>query len=377
MGSPLSGLLSDIYINNFENKFIFTNQNKFLKNIVHYSRYVDDTFLIFNGTNRQINNFLNYINSIHKNIKFTVEFEKDNSLNFLDLKIIKENNKLNYDIYRKNITTDSTININSYHPYTQKLAAYNSLIHRALNVPLNTENFNKEIRIIKQIAHANGYKYELIDKLIRKHKNKNKENNNSSINSTQNNNIIYTSSKFTNLLPNILKTELNKLNICIGFKTNNNIFNLLKNKNKINIDICTGIYKINCNDCNMFYIGQIGRPLKDRFSEHLPTKKNLIEIMNNNNNNNNNDKNKKIKSNYAKHITDNNHNYTNINKNLEALYYCKKGKYMNAVEEFFIYVEYQKNPHLLLNDQLNFNTNYLYDTAIKYLNLNNNNNSSI
>ena len=42
-------------------------------------------------------------------------------------------------------------------------------------------------------------------------------------------------------------------------------------------------------------------------------------------------------------------------------YYCKIDKYMNAVEEFFIYLKYQKKPQLLLNNQLTFNSNYLYD----------------
>ena len=110
----------------------------------------------------------------------------------------------------------------------------------------------------------------------------------------------------------------------------------------------TGIYKITCNSCDKFYLGQTGRPLIERFKEHLPTK-NLDNL----------------KSNYARHIIDNNHKYTSIEENMQLIRYCKKGKFMSAIEEFEIYKQTKKDPDKLLNDQLNFNSNQLYDTAIK------------
>ena len=55
MGSPLSSLLADIYLNQFENQFLITDKNLVHKKIIFYKRYLDDTFFIFNGTERQIN----------------------------------------------------------------------------------------------------------------------------------------------------------------------------------------------------------------------------------------------------------------------------------------------------------------------------------
>ena len=45
MGSPLFGLLADIYLNFYENTFMFFN-NIHKHNIIFYARYVDDTFII-------------------------------------------------------------------------------------------------------------------------------------------------------------------------------------------------------------------------------------------------------------------------------------------------------------------------------------------
>ena len=55
-----------------------------------YKRYVDDTFLLFKNET-QINNFLNYLNNQHSNIKFTFVLQQDTTLPFSDLKIQKTN----------------------------------------------------------------------------------------------------------------------------------------------------------------------------------------------------------------------------------------------------------------------------------------------
>ena len=74
-------------------------------------RYVDDTFIIYKGTLRQIENFKNLLNNINKHIQFTHETEIDNKLNFLDLTITKCDDKLKYSIYRKPTTTDVTLSL--------------------------------------------------------------------------------------------------------------------------------------------------------------------------------------------------------------------------------------------------------------------------
>ena len=149
------------------------------------------------------------------------------------------------------------------------------------------------------------------------------------------------------MAPDILKYEFNKHKINISFRTNNNAYRFLKYNNaEISLENKTGIYKLKCNDCESFYLGEIGRSFLTRYQEHQPTSQSKI-----------------LKFNFAKHIIDKNHHYTDFTTNLEAVYFCKKGKYMNALEEFEKYKEL-KNYSNLMNDKLNFESNYLYDTAI-------------
>ncbi len=46
-----------------------------------WNRYVDDTFTKFNNKD-SANEFLNYLNSCHSNVKFTIEFEQSNAILF-------------------------------------------------------------------------------------------------------------------------------------------------------------------------------------------------------------------------------------------------------------------------------------------------------
>ena len=184
--------------------------------------------------------------------------------------------------------------------------------------------------------------------LIHKHKHKkpNKINNKS----------LYTAANYT-----ILKNKLNKLNINVMFRTKNNIYKNLRIKKQIKIENKTGIYKIKCNNCEKIYIGQTSRSFMVRFKEHLPPQ-NLSNLSN-------------IKSYYATHIIDNGHKFINFNTNLEPINFCNKSKYMTAIEEFEIH--FKLNPQILLNNQLHFNSNYLFDTAIEVLYSQNNTDNNV
>ena len=59
MGSPLSPLFAEIYMDHLE-KNIVTDKKKISNYIKPWSRYVDDIFCIWTGTQRQLNQFLNF-----------------------------------------------------------------------------------------------------------------------------------------------------------------------------------------------------------------------------------------------------------------------------------------------------------------------------
>ena len=120
-------------------------------------RYVDDILIIYDRTTTEIDNVLESFNKLMPTMKFTMEKEKNNRINFLDITIVKEHNKLTFDIYRKPTTTDSIIPYDSCHPIEHKLAAVRYLTNRMNTYHLNTTNKKKEKNTIKHILQKNKY----------------------------------------------------------------------------------------------------------------------------------------------------------------------------------------------------------------------------
>lgn len=50
MGSPLSTIFSELYMQIYE-KIKILNHKMYMQYIETYFRYIDDTFILFNGTN--------------------------------------------------------------------------------------------------------------------------------------------------------------------------------------------------------------------------------------------------------------------------------------------------------------------------------------
>ena len=64
-----------------------------------YFRFVDDTFAIF-GSELDCDHFKGKLNLLHPALKFTVEKEQNNSLNFLDVLMEKDGTEFLTSVYR-------------------------------------------------------------------------------------------------------------------------------------------------------------------------------------------------------------------------------------------------------------------------------------
>jgi len=96
-------------------------------------------------------------------MKFTIEKERENMINFLDITIEKEKDKLIFYVYRKPTATDSIIPSDSCHPTEHKMAAVSYLTNRMNKYHLSTDNKDKERKIIKHILQVNKYDTSKID----------------------------------------------------------------------------------------------------------------------------------------------------------------------------------------------------------------------
>jgi hypothetical protein len=95
-----------------------------------YYRYVDDILIAYNAQKTNIINTLDAFNAVHPKLKFTMEQQTQNTLNYLDITTKKNHSELNFEIYRKPTSTDLILHNTSCHPYEHKKAAINYLYNR-------------------------------------------------------------------------------------------------------------------------------------------------------------------------------------------------------------------------------------------------------
>ena len=122
---------------------------------------MDDTFLIFK-CRAHANTFLDYMNSQHPKIKFTMETENDNKLPFLDILVTKTQNNLNTSIYRKDTFSGLGVNYLSKCFSNFKNNAFSTMFYRAFRLTSSYEAFHNEIMYLKKVFYQQWISWKYI-----------------------------------------------------------------------------------------------------------------------------------------------------------------------------------------------------------------------
>ena len=99
-----------------------------------WKRFVDDTFVIQSHGKEKLEVFFLHLNNQSSSIKFTMEFECNGSLPFLDVLLSRnDNGSFSHQVYHKKTHTKQYLHAN-YHPFpAQKLGVLDTLATRALS----------------------------------------------------------------------------------------------------------------------------------------------------------------------------------------------------------------------------------------------------
>jgi len=267
----------------------------------------------------------NYISRIHPNFHFNPTYENNNSINFLERVIIRNQFPLPINIYRKPTTRDTTINFLSNHPTEHKTAAYRYLINRMLSLPLTEERRQTEWETIQTIAQNNNFPNTNIARLKAEIQHK------AHTRTTKDEHRKWATFTHHSRKVRKLTNFFKHTNINIVFKSTNTIQQSIKPKNpqKIPDYNNSGVYKLTCKTCNMSYIGQTSRDMTQRYREH-------VRYIRNND----------PQSAYAQHILRNQHEYRTITDTMTLLKPIHKTSLLISYEQLFIQT-YQYNGTLI------------------------------
>ena len=140
MGSPISPIVANLFMEDFEVQAIVTSPSP----PVLWKRYVDDTFTIIQKQRKY--SFLEHLNTINPSIKFTSEETRpDEAMPFLDILITPmDDGRLQTSVYRKPTHTNLYLQWDSHHTIPSKYSVAGTLYHRAKTICSNQEMLLKE-----------------------------------------------------------------------------------------------------------------------------------------------------------------------------------------------------------------------------------------
>ena len=266
MGSPLSPVLSNIFMEFYERNLL---PNIFdLSNNIWF-RYVDDIFSCV-PPSTDIDQFLTQLNSLHSCINFKYEKEENNCLPFLDTLVIKNinNPKPIFKVYRKPTHSNSYIHSFSHHSNSTKIGTMTNIFLRAYQI-CSPEFLDDEIDYIMKVFKSLAFSEIFIHKA---HMTARK-----SFYRTSTDVVSRDFSKVLVLPPLKDNNLLNKIAENLNFPLVNRSTNTLKqifNHNSSNTASQSVIYYIPCQSCPSGYIGE-STDMNRRLYQHQYDKRNF------------------------------------------------------------------------------------------------------
>ena len=277
MGSPLGPVLANLFMGVHEKIWLRDFKGA---PVLFYKRYVDDIFCMF-GKKEDAISFLNYLNTKHPNIKFTLECEENGRLAFLDVLVMKGlNGDLSMTTYRKPSNTGLLTNFLSFTSYSYKVGLIKCLCDRAHKINSSYELRIADLSYISSVLQKNCFPKYVIDKVFREYGQADvppDPNAGEAITQEPRNYKLPFVGNYSNIARKKIKDLL--LNYChdidiriifVPFK----IGQYFSAKCKIPQALVSHVvYKFNCSCCNACYIGQTTKHNSVRAQEHLVTDK--------------------------------------------------------------------------------------------------------
>ena len=164
MDNCLSPILADLYLDDYIEKHL-TRINVEKK----IYRYVDDILIITKMNQAELTEYVNELNKIKSNIKFTSEFEDNGKINFLDATLTRnlKENKINIRWFRKTTASNTLLNYNSCHQKSIKRNIIKNMTTRIINTTQNITQQKEDINKLIEILKNSNYPVKEIQKVIK------------------------------------------------------------------------------------------------------------------------------------------------------------------------------------------------------------------
>ena len=251
-GTAMGKKFAPNYANIFMAKWESQALDKCPKKPQCYFRYLDDIFLVWPHSREEFTEFFNILNSHHPNIKLKSNIDK-NSISFLDVTVFKgdgfhQTQSLDTKVYFKPTDTHELLHKSSYHPSHTFKGIVKSQIIRFKRICTNKTDFHEACHILFSALRKRGYAYSFLRKIKR--------------------DTLYAldSQGQSNRCgrPRCKTCE----HIAVTRIIHDRHGNPVALKDNLNCQSEGVVYVIECQNCEIRYVGETCAKLKDRMNQH-------------------------------------------------------------------------------------------------------------
>ncbi|MCG8430931.1 MAG: hypothetical protein MJA29_07150, partial [Candidatus Omnitrophica bacterium] len=267
MGSPLSPILTEIYMTNFEETALASAP---FQPICWY-RKVDDVFSVIDFKDDPTE-LQDHLNEQDERTSFTTEKEKDHKLPFLDVLSQQSENGLITKVYRKPTHTDQYVHFSSNHPTRVKSGIVATLAERAINISSPLHLDEEILHLRKVFTEYNGYPAQFVNNVINKTLAKRRDVPRPPRDTTPVTITLPFIGATTYKIARAIR-QCAAIDVLISSQPTLKTYLNASGKNIPKSDNPKGVvYQIPCSCCES-YIGETGRPLNTRIKEHKASTK--------------------------------------------------------------------------------------------------------
>ena len=145
MGTKCAPCYANLFMGEFETRYMYRKIENFS---LLYLSYVDDIFMVWNGTKYLLEHFIKELNVIHPTIKFDYQINVT-EINFLDTTVFKD-----------------ALHSKSEHPPVLKKSIPYSQALRVRKICYNDKDFKENCSQLAETFHSRGYNRKFIDEQI-------------------------------------------------------------------------------------------------------------------------------------------------------------------------------------------------------------------
>jgi hypothetical protein len=261
MGSSLGCTVAVVYMNFFESMALASASSAGLRVPDLWIRYVDDVLVLFRHSEEDLRTFFEFINSLRNSIKFTLETEEGGSLPYLDLWVMKTEGRLRFSVYRKDTHSGRYLNRTSCHPRSVFRGLVNCLKERASLVCSRGE-LPGELSRLHRDLRGSGFTSKDLAPL--KHISKS----NAATVKERGSKSRRVCIPYVPGLSERVGRIFRRVGSEVSMRPQASIGSLLCRKKPRITEPLGVVYKIPCADCTWAYVGETGRTLTERLTEH-------------------------------------------------------------------------------------------------------------